>query len=299
MKKFKSHFRFTKQERRGVFFLLLIIVSLQVGYFLLVAHPFSENTNDVTIVDFETQSKIDALKKASAQKDSFKIYPFNPNYITDYKGYTLGMSIDEIDRLHVFRAQNKYVNSSEDFQKVTQVSDSLLKVLAPYFKFPEWTKNLKQSSVGSGAPPKRNKVGNSPEKPVVNFLDLNTATAEDLRSINGIGPTFSERIVKFRKVLGGFLVNEQLEDVYGLEPEVVQRVLRKFKVVSKPNVEKINLNKASVNEIAKLVYIKYGVAKEIVDYREKHGAINSFDELKDIVDFPFDKIDRIKLYLTL
>jgi hypothetical protein len=53
------------------------------------------------------------------------LYPFNPNFITDFKGYKLGMSVQEIDLLE-YRKGNKYVNSPKEFQAVTQVSDSLL-----------------------------------------------------------------------------------------------------------------------------------------------------------------------------
>jgi hypothetical protein len=61
-----------------------------------------------------------------------KIYPFNPNFITDFKGYKLGMSVTEIDRLLAFRKTNRYVNSAAEFQQVTQVSDSLLAQIAPF-----------------------------------------------------------------------------------------------------------------------------------------------------------------------
>lgn len=300
MKKINPHFRFNRQERSGVFFFLLIIISLQLGYFWLRNYPETEKTGDISIIDVEAQAKIDALKGASAKKDSFVVFPFNPNYITDYKGYTLGMSVEEIDRLHDFRAQNKYVNSVEDFQKVTQVSDSLLSILSPYFKFPQWTKTRSNSSVANSTPSKEpNNTGDVLQNPVNSFVDLNLASAEDLMSVPGIGPKLSERIVKFRDLLGGFLADEQLLDVYGLEPEVVQRALLKFTVISKPNIEKINLNKATVEEMARLAYIRYKVAKGISDYREAHGGIDSFEDLKEVVDFPFDKIDRIKLYLTL
>jgi hypothetical protein len=49
------------------------------------------------------------------------------------------MSVQEIDRLLEYRKGNKYVKPKE-FQAVTQVSDSLLNVIAPYFKFPDWVK---------------------------------------------------------------------------------------------------------------------------------------------------------------
>ncbi len=89
------------------------------------------------------QKEIDSLKMVEIENSKPKIYPFNPNYITDYKGYTLGMSVEEIDRLLEFRKQDKWINSAEQFQQVTQVSDSLLNAISPYFKFPEWVTNPK------------------------------------------------------------------------------------------------------------------------------------------------------------
>ncbi len=291
MNNFKSHFKFNKQERSGIFFLLLIIILLQVGYFVFRSFPMDESLNSFS-ADVETQAKIDVLKQEALQKGSIKIYPFNPNFITDYKGYTLGMSVEEIDRLHNFRSKNTYVNSSKEFQKVTQISDSLLNVISPYFKFPEWIKNSKQYSANS----KRYTKPNS--EPVV-IKDINLATAKELRSINGIGEKLSARIIKFRDRLGGFLVNEQLYDVYGLEPQVVDRVLKQFKVLEVPLIKKININSASIEELQKLIYLQKKVAIGIVDYRNDNGTIVSFEELIKIEDFPVDKIDRITLYLSL
>ncbi len=51
------------------------------------------------------EAEVDSLRIALELKAP-KIFPFNPNYITDYKGYSLGMSNEEIDRLHQFRATN-------------------------------------------------------------------------------------------------------------------------------------------------------------------------------------------------
>ena len=302
MKKFKSQFTFSKQEQSGIFFLLLIIITLQIVYFI-----FKNNSNDSkeskVILDIETQTKIDSLKKEVQKIDSIRIYPFNPNFISDFKGYTLGMSLEEIDRLHAHRLQNKFVNSAEEFQKVTHVSDSLLNTFSQYFKFPDWTQNRSpQLSVGSSQrieDARGNLSSKLEQSSIIRVKDLNTATAEDLQLISGIGDILSIRIVKFRDRLGGFLIDDQLNDVYGLEPEVVQRTLKGFKVIDKPVFEKININVASVEEISQLNYIKYVLAQRIVEYREINGTIISFDELTKIEDFPIDKIHRIKLYLTL
>ena len=295
MHKFKSHFKFSKQERSGIFFLLLIIVALQVVFY--VVKYTSSNFEGNLSLDRDTQDKIDALKQNSQQKDSIRIYPFNPNFISDYKGYTLGMSVEEIDRLHVFRAQNKFVNNSYEFQNITKISDSLLEAISPNFKFPEWVKNksVSQRKIPSATFQKELDA----HKDKFQIKDLNSATAEDLKAISGIGEKLALRIIKFRNRLGGFMVEDQLYDVYGLEPDVVKRTVKRFKVLSQPQMEKINVNSASAEEISKLIYIRYNVAANIVEYREVNGSFSSLDELTKIEDFPIDKIHNIKLYLTL
>jgi len=281
----QSHFRFNKQERSGIFFLLLIVIVLQGGYYYVKANPSPRQTNFT--LNAQEQSRIDSLKSHQTEA-SVKIYPFNPNYLTDYKGYTLGLSTSQLDRLFAFRKKGKFVNSANEFQAVTKVSDSLLNEISPYFKFPDWvTKNQ---------PIKKN---TSKPKTFVRVKDLNTATAEDLKSIYGIGETLSKRIIKFRDRLGGFLVDEQLYDVYGLKPEVVEKALLQFQVLEVPQIDEININKASAAELSQLIYISKSLAFDIVVYRDRNGAYESFEELRNIDKFPTEKLDRIALYLSL
>ncbi|MGB5497376.1 MAG: helix-hairpin-helix domain-containing protein, partial [Maribacter sp.] len=257
----------------------------------------SNNVAGNLSLDKETQEKIDALKDESQVGDPIQIFTFNPNYISDYKGYTLGLTLEEIDRLHAFRAENKFVNNSEEFQKITHVSDSLLNVISPYFKFPEWatTKSVGQRKIPSASFQREL----DSLKDNFQIKDLNSATAEDFKSVSGIGQVLALRIIKFRNRLGGFMVDDQLYDVYGLAPDVVKRTFERFKVMSQPQIEKININSASADEISELIYLRYNVATRIVEYRAVNGSFSSFDELTKIEDFPIDKIHRIKLYLSL
>lgn len=283
----KSHFNFSKQERSGIFVLLLLIVILQLGYFGLKYFPYQSNTN-VFKLDAENQSVYDSLVSASNNTKNIIKKVFNPNYISDFKGYTLGMSPTEMDRLQTFRKEGRYVNSASEFQQVTGISDSLLNEIIPLFKFPDWVQEKAKT-----------KSEISKEKSAAKAIqDINTVSADDLRQISGIGEKLSARIVKFRDRLGGFLVDEQLYDVYGLEPVVVERALRQFQVLNPPNIEKINVNTASTKEIASLVYIEYHVAQNIVLYREANGPYKSTKELFNVSDFPINRIDRIALYLS-
>lgn len=54
------------------------------------------------------------------------------------------------------------------------------------------------------------------QSPVVKKINLNTATAEDLMTIKGIGETYARRIIEFRDAIGGFTYMEQLKEVEGV-----------------------------------------------------------------------------------
>ena len=131
---FKSHFVYPKSQRNGIFVLILLIVVLQsIIYF----YKFKTDDIEVDPISISTQNQLDSLKQ---DQTKFKLKPFNPNYLSDYKAYQLGMSVKEIDRLFAYRKLDKFINSVEDFKKITHVSDSILNKIAPYFKFPDWVK---------------------------------------------------------------------------------------------------------------------------------------------------------------
>ena len=285
----KSLFKFTTGQRYGIFLLVALVIILQCVYFIVDFPTKPYQDNHALINEF--QKEIDSLKLIEIENQKPKIYPFNPNYITDYKGYTLGMTSEEINRLLEFRNQNKWINSTKQFKKVTKVSDSLLAILSPNFKFPEWVTNPK---------PKSNISFGYLEKSFDQKIDLNTATAKQLQKVNGIGEKLSERIIKFRnKFQGGFIADIQLQDIYGLTPEVIEKVTNKFTVQTPRQVIKLNLNDATIEELVSIQHIDYELAYEIIDQRTLREGFKNFDELTKVKDFPIDKIEIIKLYLSL
>lgn len=302
MKIVKPHFWYNKRQRNGVLFLLSIIVALQLIY--VYVDFSSEEVQDVKkkeLIAF--QNKIDSLKRIELDKRKPKLYPFNPNYITDFKGYQLGMSVEEIDRLHNYRKLNKWINSTEDFKQVTEVSDSLLNKIAPYFKFPDWVnarnkrkaKTLLETRLKSDY-----KAGNQNsvyEKPTLSTSDINKATQKDFELVSGIGEVLSSRIVKYRGKLQGFSLSEQLYEVWGLDKKTANRVIKTFAIVEKPTIKKVNVNTAKFKEVLKNPYIDYQLCKNIFEYRDEVAELQDISELRNIKDFPLNKYDRIILYL--
>lgn len=288
-KPLKSHFIFSKSQRIGIFLLLFLVVGFQlIVFFVDFSKIEIENPEEQKWLTLETE--IDSLKQEQLNYIP-KIYPFNPNFITDFKGYKLGMSTAEIDRLHAFRKTNKYVNSGQEFQAVTKISDSLLIVIAPYFKFPDWVTNRRSKNYFAYDKEDFNK------KEKIVQIDINQATAEDLVKVYGIGPALSERILKEKVKFGSFVSMEQLKDVWGLSPEVIENLNKYFKISAIPNVKQIKINDASIKELMQFPYFKYVLAKEIVTFRSMNGEIKNIEDLSKINGFPVDKVKIIALYL--
>ena len=283
----KSFLSYSKSQRIGIVLFFLVIISVQAIYF------FCDFTTKETIDREQAkwlafQNTIDSIK---LDNKNYKptIYPFNPNFITDFKGYKLGMSVQEIDRLLAYRKQNKFVNSAAEFQAVTKVSDSLLNIISPYFKFPDWVKN-KKSNFQTFA----KKDFSKPQK--ITVLDINQATKEDLMKVYGIGDKISNRILEQKEKYGAFVSMEQMDDIWGLSPEVIEKLKSSFAVKSTANIRKININNASVKELSQFPFFRYQLAKDIVIYRTMNGDIK-IEDLSKIKGFPLEKIGIIALYL--
>lgn len=285
----------SKSQQLGAFFLVLIFALLLGG--MVLVHFYkpaasSQNKEDNSLLE-EKRNYLDSVHKAAAsdEKDGREIYPFNPNFISDAKGYRLGLSPAEIDRLHRFRDKGKWINSTSDFKRVTKISDSVLDSISPYFEFPQWVVD-KQKEKSEPKEKTASKPAFSSKK------DLNAATAKDLKKVKGIGAAFAKRILKERRQHKGFDTIIQIKDVYGIPVETEEKLKASFYVkAQKP--QRVNLNTASVAEIAEKRYMTYELAREVVLFRQLHENIESFEELGKIDNFPAYKIERLKVYFTL
>lgn len=262
---------FLQRKTRAVFLLWLILLGIQC--FLFYSKKGQEES--VFMLDTALQQAIEEQKKVSSSQ---KIYPFNPNFISDSKGYYLSLSVDQIDRLHRYRSQGKWVNSANDFQQVTGVSETWMNQYAPYFKFPFHKRTFNS------------------KKKLVQPQDLNTVSAEDLIRIKGIGEVLSKRIVKYRQRLKGYTTIDQLDEVYGLDVHVLGRLKERFSIQTQPVITKLDINFAGLYALSKLPYLTQSEAKKIILTRTQHGKIN-WDHIKGIEGFDSLKIKRLTLYL--
>jgi DNA uptake protein ComE-like DNA-binding protein len=288
--------RFSKGHYFGIAILICSIGLLQL---FIYRYNNQKNTTSLDLTPDEenwllAQNEIDSLKEA-AQENSNKIYPFNPNFISDYKGYKLGMSETQIDKLHQFRKQNKYVNSNAEFQKLTGVSNEWMKQYAIYFKFPDWVTNGTSKNYQSKFESTYKKFDKKESKIVVQ--DLNTANQVELEKVYMIGEKLAVKILSEREKFGNFASMEQLGFIWGISPEAIEDLNKKFQIKSSGNLKKININTFTIKELQQFPYFNYTIAKNIVTFRSMNGDFKSSEDLTNVKQFPLEKLKIIALYL--
>jgi hypothetical protein len=286
MTHFKPHFWHSKSQRNGVLLLIIVIVLLQAYIY------YSNTTKRVLTVNNKhlntLNNTVDSLKQLKLTTNtSYKTYPFNPNYLSDYKAERLGMALEQIDRLFAYRATGKFINTAKEFQAVTKVSDSLLSAIAPLFKFPKWVSAKLNTS----------KKATRLTKVKRTTTDINLATEKDLQTIYGVGASFSKRIVNYRRKIQGFTYKKQLAEVWGLDTVLVKEILKVFKIIKKPIIKKQNINTITFKQLLQNPYIDYDLCKQIFNYRDEIAEYQDLNQLKNIANFPLEKYDRIVLYL--
>jgi competence protein ComEA len=146
-----------------------------------------------------------------------------------------------------------------------------------------------------------------PSKPI----NINTATAEELAQLPGIGPSTAQKIVEYRQQIGKFTSIEQLLDVPRVGTLTLQRITpyitlggeEKTSLVSPPAVvqpekiieekQKFNLNTITEEELVNLGFSSTA-AKNVIRYRIKVGKFKSIDELYKIPYVDHSVVDKIK-----
>jgi len=288
---FKEYLAFSKKERNGLLLLLTLILLVVVYLNIDFHHELDDNTD---MVEFE--SDLAALSEASrrptkkyrSQYDDpgdekgvtdrksapYVFHQFDPNFVSDDEWKEMGLKPWQIKGIRNYRKKAGDFKSPKQFAKLNVVTEAFFEQVQPYLVF-----NLNTSAPQSPENGEQQEAGEELEEAVALSIELNSATAHMLTDLKGIGPAYSNRIVKYRNWLGGFLNFEQLLEVYGLEDSLYRKIIP-FLTLDTARVDRININKVMIAELQKHPYIKWHVATAIVNYRDQHGPYKSIADIK-------------------
>lgn len=131
-------------------------------------------------------------------------------------------------------------------------------------------------------------------KPLV--VELNSADTTTLMLLHGIGPAFARRIVRYREKLGGFIHEEQLLEVYGFTPALLEHIAPHLQLDSGA-LRKINVNNVELKQFIKHPYVEYYFARDLVNLRSRGVTFATPDDLRAIPSCSDTMLTKLLPYL--
>lgn len=276
----REYFTFTKNERIGLIILLvLILILMGVNHFIF----YFEKPGKADREKFERLLAIlDEKQQQSNTNFSTSLFHFNPNIVDSLKLDSLQLPAKVKNNLLKYRDKGGHFYRADDFRKIYGMNDSLFEVIEPYIEIEKVKKKRIVDSKAAVLPVPKIIISSADaksEKAVILKIEVNTATADELKKLRGIGDAFSKRIIKYRDLLGGFYNLAQLSEVYGLKPETIENILP-YLQLNDHELQQINVNFAEAKQLAHHPYISWELANKVVNFRSKNGFIDNLQILR-------------------
>lgn len=207
---------------------------------------------------------------------------FDPNTVPERKLTEWGLTDYQITNLVKYRESGGVFRKPDDLKRIYGLDSTRFNALKPWVRI-----GVKEQNPESRA-----------ERANPVCIELNRADSAALVKLYGIGPVFSSRIIRYRRLLGGFARKEQLLEVYNLKPGIYARIKGSV-YVDTSRITKISLNFSDYQDLVRHPYIHREQAKKIINARNKSGPFETCEELfsKNIVNE--DIFRKIKPYLKV
>ncbi len=288
---FHRAFEISATERKSIIILVILIGILAGIQSYLAFHKHRLNAEDERLLQSEMiilQSKNKKFPEKDNIKPASNLYRqpfiFDPNTADIGKLEQLGFTKRQIRNILNYRLKKGRFYKTEDLKKIYGMDDRTYNRLSDYVHIEKKTvpPRIYHRVAQFTLPPK---------------TDMNLADTNALIRIRGIGPVLSSRILKYRRLLGGFYSMEQLGEVYGLADSVIVLLNGSFTIDSS-QITKININTISLTDLMRHPYIGTFYARGIIRYREQVVRIKDISELKTNGLLPTDRFEKVKRYLT-
>ena len=286
-------FGFSASEINGFLILVPLMLSLAISEPLYRWWVTSEER-----LYTEDEAKLDSVITAwGSYKPGIEAkpaFPFDPNTIGQDEMLALGISKASAKHIAAYRRKGGVFRMKSDLLKINGVDSTLYKQLYDHIQLPET-----RISTPFRPWPKASSESIRERRKEIRDFNINTADTLLLKTIYGIGPRLATRIIKFRDALGGFVKEEQLYEVYGLDSTVVERLLNVSFISEDFVPEKIDINRADEPQLSSHPYIRRRLAQRILRYRFQHGDFMDVNDIKKLWSIENEEVERLLPYIKI
>jgi len=285
---------FSKRNKRGVIVLviisLMVIVAPRIVSSLNPSEPYLIEIENSAIFkeSFNKSKKEFTSPKTHDKYHTKQLYTrpkkrFNPNNYSLKDWMNLGLSEKQSAVILNFLKGN--AKSNTDLEKIYVLPKALFEL-------------IKDSTYYDQSKQIQNQPVNSIKSSTIHYININTATLDELKSINGVGNYFANKIIQKRTELGGFYDKSQLLEVWKLDSVLLQKIENQL-VIDLKDLNKININNVSVEELKNHPYFSWNIANAIVKMRNQKGVFISIEDIKASKIIDEQLFIKIKPYITI
>jgi competence ComEA-like helix-hairpin-helix protein len=286
---FKDFFYFSKGDRRAIVALGCVAV-FAIGV-LVVVDAWKDKENGTI-----AKEKVSVEDEKDEERVEVVMREFDPNTVDSLTLIGFGLKEWKVRNFMHYRAAGKVFRSAEEMGKTYGWTEEDVEKVRKYVRVEIMDgKNENYGKDRNGWERKEEHLNKASNKfQSLTKVDINTADTALLRRVPGVGEKISDAIVAYRKRLGGFYSVEQLREIRIVSPELLDW----FDVSSSPNLQSINLNKASFQALNRHPYISYEQAKALLQYIRLYGKVKDGQALLETGIFTEEEVERLKPYLT-
>ena len=306
----------SNSARRGLLFLEWIIIIVLIGVFVYSWYKPKESSvaqkeEFPTLYDsMEKRSVSSRSANYAVAEEKVETFPFDPNTADSTALLKLGLAPWQVRAIYKYRAKHGRYHTPEDFKRLPGMTYELWERLGPQVRIARQFQYIQESDKRSSLPEKSVPAAHVTEIPVASQkadtmsihprkfdvftqVDINKADTTELMRIPGIGTYRANKIVEYRRKLGGFQNAEQVMEACELPDSVLQWVWVSPDVPTR----KLNVNKLSLQRLMNHPYISFYQARAMVEYRKAFGNIKGIEDLKGLEGFTPLKIEKLQPYL--
>lgn len=207
-----------------------------------------------------------------------KLKMFNPNLLTKAEWQETGLSNFAIQNILAYRNKGGSFKVKEDLKKIYGIEKDYERIKT-YIELPDSISKPKYKTYITEYQTIK-KHNQRADFDMILDVEINAASKEDLIKLPGIGNVLSQRILKFRDMLGGFYKIDQVEEVYGIDSISFKQIKPHLKIDTKKLI-KIDLNQSTEEELQKHAYINSGLARHLIKFRKTKGRFKSVSDLRE------------------
>ena len=286
----------SKSEANGVILLFILLTFILALPYLLkfsLQNNYNAQLTDSKLLDsiLQTITIKDAIHPSESKNITLR--KFKPNNVSNSELLTLGFSSKQSSNIVNYVKKGGAFRIKKDLLKIYSIDSSFYNKVESYLLLPDEYPSYKQRKKPFISQKNKGYI----RKEISNF-DINKADTITLKQINGIGSVLSNRIVKYRESLGGFVNLNQLNEVYGLNDSTLIKLTEKT-FISDSSIQKINVNKTDYHLLQKHPYINRKVANAIIVYRNQHSNYQSVNDLLKIHLITPEIFEKMQPYITV